>query len=915
MAGTKEILCSTTMDTFNSKYLLRNYYNFSHHQRQKYSLSHSTSLFNSCKRRIVQLRKVVAAAAVPMATQLIQLDSIMAIPAIPVQLAVTALVTVKYDAKENMKELMFHWWNSGANTAQRGVFLQLVSTDVDPRTGEPKVSKDAILDWSRDINMNADKVSHEVQFLVDANFGVPGAVLVSNKNQKEFYLESIIIEGLVHFKCHSWVQPEKLHPEKRIFFSNKAFLPSETPIGLKELRKKELRQLRGNEEGVRALSDRIYDYDVYNDLGNPDKGTEYARPILGGQHRPYPRRCRTGRPSTKSDPKSEAPANESMPMYVPRDESFGDVKRQTVDAGSWKGMVNNFFPFLKDSSTKGEVINSFSDINELYKENPFNESDWQESRKNTRFPVKLNKMIKDSTSDAFKFNPPKIVSRDASCCLRDDEFGRLTLAGMNPISIERLKVFPPVSKLDPSIYGPQESAFREEHIICHLDGMSINQAIEENKLFILDYHDTYFPFVNSINAHPDRKAYATRTIFFLTQMGTLKPIAIELSLPPINPYTPSKQVFTPPVDATTCWQWQLAKAHVCSNDSGAHELIQHWLRTHACMEPFIISARRHLSVMHPIHKLLHPHMRYTMEINARARELLISAGGIIESLFSTKECSMEITSFAYKNWRFDMESLPADLIRRGIAEADPTEPHGLKLLIEDYPYANDGLLIWSAIEKLVRDFVKYYYPDSSSVRSDPELSAWYYESINVGHADIRHESWWPRLSTPEDLVSILTTIIWIASAEHAALNFGQYHYGGYVPVRPSYMRRLVPNEHDPEYATFLADPEGYFLSSLPSLREMTFLMSVLDILSTHSPDEEYLGERKDLAAWAGEPEIIEAFYRFSMDMRMVEKEIEKRNANPKLRNRCGAGVSPYELLVPSSGPGVTCRGVPNSISI
>lgn len=88
------------------------------------------------------------------------------------------------------------------------------------------------------------------------------------------------------------------------------------------------------------------------------------------------------------------------------------------------------------------------------------------------------------------------------------------------------------------------------------------------------------------------------------------------------------------------------------------------LRTHACIEPFIIAAHRHLSVMHPIHKLLRPHMRYTMDINARARELLISAGGIIESLFSTKEVSMEITSFAYKNWRFDMETLPADLIRR-----------------------------------------------------------------------------------------------------------------------------------------------------------------------------------------------------------------------------------------------------------
>ena len=130
MSGSKEILCSTKLDMFPSKSLLCNY---NLHQQQKYGLSTSTSLFNSCKRGVVQLRKVVAAAAaVDMATQLIELDSIKAIPEIPVQVTVTAKVTVKYDAKEKMKEMMFHWLDSSPNDAQRGVFLQLVSIDVDP---------------------------------------------------------------------------------------------------------------------------------------------------------------------------------------------------------------------------------------------------------------------------------------------------------------------------------------------------------------------------------------------------------------------------------------------------------------------------------------------------------------------------------------------------------------------------------------------------------------------------------------------------------------------------------------------------------------------------------------------------------------------------------------------------------------
>jgi len=74
------------------------------------------------------------------------------------------------------------------------------------------------------------------------------------------------------------------------------YLPSQTPSGLRKLREDELIELRGNGEGERKKSDRIYDYDVYNDLGDPDITTDLKRPVLGGTKKyPYPRRCRTGR--------------------------------------------------------------------------------------------------------------------------------------------------------------------------------------------------------------------------------------------------------------------------------------------------------------------------------------------------------------------------------------------------------------------------------------------------------------------------------------------------------------------------------------------------------------------------------------------------------------------------------------------
>ena len=89
-----------------------------------------------------------------------------------------------------------------------------------------------------------------------------------------------------------------LNNYRLLFNFEQPYLPDQTPEGLKELRQRELKNLRGDGSGVRKLSDRIYDYALYNDLGNPDKGIGLARPTLGGNKIPYPRRCRTGRPPT-----------------------------------------------------------------------------------------------------------------------------------------------------------------------------------------------------------------------------------------------------------------------------------------------------------------------------------------------------------------------------------------------------------------------------------------------------------------------------------------------------------------------------------------------------------------------------------------------------------------------------------------
>jgi len=81
-----------------------------------------------------------------------------------------------------------------------------------------------------------------------------------------------------------------------------------------------------------------------------------------------------------------------------------------------------------------------------------------------------------------------------------------------------------------------------------------------------------------INSLPVPRAYATRTILFLKDDGTLKPLAIELSKP--HPggdnLGPVSRVVLPAKDGVDSTIWLLAKAHVIVNDSGYHQLMSHW---------------------------------------------------------------------------------------------------------------------------------------------------------------------------------------------------------------------------------------------------------------------------------------------------------------------------------------------------
>lgn len=809
------------------------------------------------------------------------------------------------------------------------VSLQLVSAvKVDPGNDmKGKVGKAEYLeDWiTTSTPLIAGESTFSVTFDWDEDIGTPGAFIIKNNHHSEFYLKSFTLEnvpsqGVIHFICNSWVYPAHKYEKDRIFFSNRTYILSETPKPLLEYRKEELESLRGIRNNQQLQEwDRVYDYANYNDLGDPDKGPQYARPILGGSSQyPYPRRGRTSRPPTKSDANSESRLNLAMSLdiYVPRDERFGHLKLTDFLAYSLKAVVQVIKPELE--SLFDNTPNEFDTLEDVFKLYEGGIKVPQGLVKGIRdnIPAKMLKQIFRIDGENFlKYPVPQVIKEDKSAWRTDEEFAREMLAGVNPVIICCLQEFPPTSKLDPTVYGDQSSKIRKEHIDSNLDGLTVEEAITQKKLFILDHHDALIPYLRRINS-TSTKTYASRTILFLQNNGTLKPLAIELSLPHPegDKYGAISKVYMSAEDGVENSIWQLAKAYVAVNDSGYHQLISHWLHTHATIEPFIISVNRQLSVLHPIHKLLHPHFRDTMNINALARQILINAGGILEATVFPSKYSMEMSSILYKDWVFPEQALPVDLVKRGMAIEDSTLPHGLRLLIDDYPYAVDGLEIWFAIKTWVQDYCSFYYKNDDTVKKDEELQSWWKELREEGHGDKKDEPWWPKMQTLEELIESCTIIIWIASALHAAVNFGQYPYAGYLPNRPTISRRFMPEIGTAEYDELVSNPDKVFLKTITAQLQTLIGISLIEILSTHSSDEVYLGQR-DTVHWTYDAEPLEAFERFGKKLREIEGKIVAMNDDVRLKNRVGVVKMPYTLLYPTGEGGLAGTGIPNSVSI
>lgn len=151
-----------------------------------------------------------------------------------------------------------------------------------------------------------------------------------------------------------------------------------------------------------------------------------------------------------------------------------------------------------------------------------------------------------------------------------------------------------------------------------------------------------------------------------------------------------------------------------------------------------------------------------MAINALARQTLLAS---IAALFSIGDHAVGLAAKAYEDWNLFDFNPEVQLEKKGFGAnaKTPLTNEGA------YPWREDTLDLWPAIQSYVKDFLQVYYKgDDNIVKADTELQKWRLEVLAL-HPGKE----FPPIETQDQLAEVLSIIIWIASAGHASVNFNQ----------------------------------------------------------------------------------------------------------------------------------------------
>lgn len=98
-------------------------------------------------------------------------------------------------------------------------------------------------------------------------------------------------------------------------------------------------------------------------------------------------------------------------MYVPRDETFEEIKQNTFSAGRLKAVLHNLIPLIVTTLSSSDIpFSNFSDIDNLYNDYALIKDEPKEAKK-TQFLINLMNKVLNVGDNLLKYDIPAIIRR------------------------------------------------------------------------------------------------------------------------------------------------------------------------------------------------------------------------------------------------------------------------------------------------------------------------------------------------------------------------------------------------------------------------------------------------------------------------------------------------------------------------
>ena len=153
--------------------------------------------------------------------------------------------------------------------------------------------------------------------------------------------------------------------------------------------------------------------------------------------------------------------------------------------------------------------------------------------------------------------------------------------------------------------------------------------------------------------------------------------------------------------------------------------------------------------------------------------------------------------------------------------------------VVSFVFRDDARRLWKAIVTFIQEVIAIHYKSDDDITNDTELQAWIQDmhenGFPVREGDIDHE--FPRnLATRDQLVHVLTCVVFTCSCQYAAMTFGLMDVAGFVPNTPSVMRLPPPTKRKETTLKSIMD-------TLPNKSQTSLQIALMYVLS-HFPKNE-----------------------------------------------------------------------------